>query len=113
VGQTATAGPSTPAFELDARVRELQHGLQARGVDGVLILQNADLFYYAGTVQQSHLYVPAGGEPTLFVRRVLYEVTVAAGRAWSSCWSPSSCSRDWVPSASRTRGACVRTGLSG
>jgi Xaa-Pro aminopeptidase len=71
VDQAAAAGPSTPAPELDARVRELQRSLQARAFDGALILQNADLFYYAGTVQQSYLYVPAQGEPTLFVRRVL------------------------------------------
>jgi Xaa-Pro aminopeptidase len=69
--QTQTAGPSTPASELDARVRGLQGSLRARAVDGALILQNADLFYYAGTVQQSHLYVPADGQPTLFVGRVL------------------------------------------
>jgi len=71
VEQAPTAGLSTPVTELDARLRELQRRLQARAVDGALILQNADLFYYAGTVQQSHLYVPAEGEPTLFVRRVL------------------------------------------
>jgi Xaa-Pro dipeptidase len=71
VAPAVIAGLSTPAAELDARVRELQRRLRARAVDGALILQNADLFYYAGTVQQSHLYVPVEGEPTLFVRRVL------------------------------------------
>ena len=69
--QEAAAGPSTPAPELDARVRELQSSLRARELHGALIFQNADLFYFAGTVQQSYLYVPASGEPTLFVRRVL------------------------------------------
>jgi Xaa-Pro dipeptidase len=71
VEQAATAGLSTPAPELDARVRGLQRSLRDRESDGALIFQNADLYYYAGTVQQSYLYVPAQGEPTLFVRRVL------------------------------------------
>jgi Xaa-Pro dipeptidase len=42
----------------------------ALGLDAALVQQNADLFYYAGTVQQSYLYVPAEGEATLFVRKV-------------------------------------------
>ena len=43
---------------------------RARGLDAALLQQNADLFYFAGTVQQSYLYVPAEGEATLFVRKV-------------------------------------------
>jgi Xaa-Pro aminopeptidase len=37
------------------------------GVEGALILQRADLFYFAGTIQQSHLYIPVEGEPILMV----------------------------------------------
>ncbi len=59
-----------PAEELAGRIAGLQAGLAARGLDAALLLQNADLFYYAGTVQQSYLYVPAEGEATLFVRKV-------------------------------------------
>ncbi len=59
-----------PADELAGRIAGLQAGLAARGLDAALLLQNADLFYYAGTVQQSYLYVPAEGEATLFVRKV-------------------------------------------
>ena len=36
-----------------------------------MILQSADLFYFSGTVQQSHLYLPADGEPLLMVRKSL------------------------------------------
>jgi Xaa-Pro dipeptidase len=79
--QAAVAGISTPAPELYARLRELQRSLQARALDGALIFQNADLFYYAGTVQQSYLYVPAHGEPTLFVRRVLERARAESGLA--------------------------------
>ena len=59
-----------PADELAGRIAGLQAGLAARGLDAALQMQNADLFYYAGTVQQSYLYVPAEGEATLFVRKV-------------------------------------------
>jgi Xaa-Pro dipeptidase len=63
--------PSTPPAEIEARVTKFQRLLAESGLDAALIVQNADLFYLAGTVQQSFLYVPADGEPTLFVRRVL------------------------------------------
>jgi Xaa-Pro dipeptidase len=59
-----------PAAELAERIAGLQAGLAALGLDAALVQQNADLFYYAGTVQQSYLYVPAEGEATLFVRKV-------------------------------------------
>jgi Xaa-Pro dipeptidase len=59
-----------PAEELAARLAGLQAGLAALGLDAALLQQNADLYYYAGTVQQSYLFVPAEGEATLFVRKV-------------------------------------------
>ena len=59
-----------PAAELAARIAGLQAGLTGGGLDAALIQQNADLFYFAGTIQQSYLYVPAEGEATLFVRKV-------------------------------------------
>ena len=61
----------TPAGEIEARRARLQRALRASGIDAALITQNADLFYLAGTVQQSQLYVPAEGEPVLFVRKTL------------------------------------------
>ena len=64
------AAALAPAAELAGRIAGLQAGLAARGLDAALLQQNADLFYYAGTVQQSFLYVPAEGEATLFVRKV-------------------------------------------
>jgi Xaa-Pro dipeptidase len=59
-----------PAAELEGRIAGLQAGLADLGLDAALIQQNADLYYYAGTVQQSYLYVPVEGEATLFVRKV-------------------------------------------
>jgi len=61
----------TPRNELMARISKLQRLMTAAGFDGTVIVQNADLFYFAGTVQQSHLYVPASGKPVLMVRKSL------------------------------------------
>ncbi len=62
---------STPIAEIGRRVAALQTSLSADGLDAALIVQNADLYYYAGTIQQSYLLVPAAGKPTLFVRKVV------------------------------------------
>ncbi len=59
----------TPKSELSARTLKLQALLAANSLDGALIVQNADLFYFAGTIQQSHLYVPVQGLPILMARR--------------------------------------------
>lgn len=61
----------TPQKELDARCRKLQQHLQERAIDGALILQNTDLFYFTGTIQQGALYIPAAGKPLLMVRKDL------------------------------------------
>ncbi len=39
------------------------------GLDAVILLQNADLFYFTGTIQSGNLYVSAEGEPVYMVRR--------------------------------------------
>ncbi|MDJ0802891.1 MAG: Xaa-Pro peptidase family protein [Desulfobacterales bacterium] len=63
--------PTTPREELDDRITRFQQELAAAGLDGALLLQNTDLFYLAGTVQQAHLFVPAAGAPVLMVRKSL------------------------------------------
>ncbi len=63
--------PTTPKAELSRRIESLQDHLVNQGIDGVLILQNTDLFYFAGTTQQAHLYIPNQGAPLLLVRKSL------------------------------------------
>ncbi len=71
----------TPQKEILARIDRFQNLLQESEVDGALISQNADLFYFTGTVQPSLLFIPAGGEPVLVVQgdldRVLTESSLA------------------------------------
>ena len=59
----------TPKSELEQRAQKLQEIMQKQGLDGAIIVQNADLFYFAGTAQQSHLFIPACGKPVLMTRK--------------------------------------------
>ena len=68
----------TPAGELEVRYRKLQSLMQKEGLDAVLMMQNADLFYFTGSIQQGVLYVPVQGEPVYMVRKDL-------GRARMEC----------------------------
>jgi Xaa-Pro dipeptidase len=60
---------NVPAIEIESRIARLQLNLQQQHLDGTLILQNCDRFYFSGTIQQSHLYVPVVGHPILMVRK--------------------------------------------
>jgi Xaa-Pro dipeptidase len=58
-----------PRSEVERRIARFQAGLKRAGIDLSLIIQNADLYYLSGTIQQGQLLVPAGGEPVLLVRK--------------------------------------------
>jgi Xaa-Pro aminopeptidase len=55
----------TPKEEIDRRIAALQSELVRMDIDAALILQKVDLYYYAGTLQQGCLVVPAAGAPRL------------------------------------------------
>jgi Xaa-Pro aminopeptidase len=61
----------TPREELYSRIGRLQKLLVGSGIDGALIVQKADLFYFAGTCQNAHLLIPGKDEPTLIVKKSL------------------------------------------
>ena len=58
-----------PADEISRRVLRLQLRLQASSVDGALLLDPLNMYYYTGTIQQGLVCIPAAGEPVLLVRR--------------------------------------------
>lgn len=60
---------NVPSAEIESRIARFQMLLQQQSLDGALILQNCDLYYLSGTVQQGHLYIPAEGKPVLMVRK--------------------------------------------
>lgn len=58
-----------PMSEIAGRLVALQSLLTKHEVDAAVIRQNADLYYFTGTVQDAHLIVPASGPPVYLVRR--------------------------------------------
>ena len=61
----------TPRSEIDRRLDNLKMQLEANQIDAALMVQRADLFYFSGTIQEAHLYVPVFGEPVLMVFRMV------------------------------------------
>jgi Xaa-Pro dipeptidase len=59
----------TPKSEIDARIENLQNELQKNDFAAAVIVQSADLFYFTGTCQNSHLIVPQKGEPILGIKK--------------------------------------------
>jgi Xaa-Pro aminopeptidase len=60
---------TVPKEEIEKRISRLQAQLVEGKLDGAFILQNADLFYFSGTIQTAVLFVPAIGDPILMVQK--------------------------------------------
>ena len=55
--------------EISKRLKRFQEKLTAHEVDGAIIVQKTDLYYFSGTDQDAHLWVPASGQPLLMVHK--------------------------------------------
>ena len=62
--------------EVMHRVAMMQAQLQAKGIDGALLIFPIDVFYFSGTRQNSTLWIPTVGEPVLLVRKSLSRARV-------------------------------------
>jgi len=69
----------TPTSELRNRCAALQDLLRQQEIDGALLLQNTDLFYFTGSIQQGVCYLPAEGEPVYFVRKDIRRARMESG----------------------------------
>lgn len=69
----------TPTTELENRVTRLQAEMVVHSLDAVLMVQNADLFYFTGSIQQGALYVPAAGAPLYLVRKDFSRARMESG----------------------------------
>ncbi len=58
-----------PREELEWRTGRIQQVLRERELDGALLMENMDLFYFAGSMQQGVLFIPSEGSPLYMVRR--------------------------------------------
>lgn len=61
----------TPKSELETRVSRLQNEIAMENLSAVLILQQADKFYFSGTVQNGVIFIPVDGKPIFMVRKSL------------------------------------------
>jgi len=64
-----TSQLKTPAAEIRKRISRLQQQIGSRGIQGVLIVQRMDLFYFTGCAQNACLFVPREGPPLLLVKK--------------------------------------------
>jgi Xaa-Pro dipeptidase len=69
----------TPTSELVHRYKRLQEYMAADGFDAVILVQNADLYYFTGTTQNGNLYIPVQGEPIYMVRRDIRRARMESG----------------------------------
>jgi Xaa-Pro aminopeptidase len=60
-----------PRCEAEQRVSRLQARMREASLDAVFVFQNADLFYFCGTVQSGLLCIPPSGEPIYLVQKSL------------------------------------------
>jgi Xaa-Pro aminopeptidase len=60
-----------PAAEIKARSLSIQQELRQNNIEGLFIVQRVDLFYFSGTAQNGFMYIPADGEPLLFIKQYL------------------------------------------
>ncbi|MEW6443602.1 MAG: Xaa-Pro peptidase family protein [bacterium] len=58
-----------PRTELLGRLGRIRERLRQASMDGLLLLQSVDLYYFSGTLQDGILWIPTEGEPVLLVRR--------------------------------------------
>ncbi|GLI40017.1 Xaa-Pro peptidase family protein [Geobacter hydrogenophilus] len=69
----------TPRDELEYRIKKLQAYMAEAGLDAVIVVQNADLFYFTGTIQNGALYVPVAGDPIYMVRKEFSRARMESG----------------------------------
>ena len=53
--------------EINHRLNKFQEILGQSGLDGAILMQNVDMYYFSGTIQASILFIPAEGEAILGV----------------------------------------------
>ncbi|MEW5908966.1 MAG: Xaa-Pro peptidase family protein [Thermodesulfobacteriota bacterium] len=58
-----------PVSEIGTRRVNIQKKMKATGMDGILIIQRVDLFYFTGTSQNGFFFIPAEGAPLLMIKK--------------------------------------------
>jgi len=58
-----------PKHEIENRIEKMQGFLKKEDIQGALISQCVDLFYFTGTFQRGFLYIPKEGSPFFMVQK--------------------------------------------
>lgn len=58
-----------PAQDIHQRLTRFQTALATHDLDGALLFQNVDIYYFSGTIQSSILFIPTQGDPVLMVQK--------------------------------------------
>ena len=58
-----------PKEEIETRIEKLKTLMEKASLDGAFFHYKVDYYYLSGTMQDSLLFVPLDGDPTLFVKR--------------------------------------------
>jgi len=95
-----------PKEEIHNRIGNLQEELRKKGIDGGLIIQKTDLFYFAATAQQGWLYVPAEGDALLMIFKDVERAAVESPLPVISLASPKK-----IPDVLQERGCRLPTVL--
>ena len=69
----------TPREEIEARITAFQKGLKKNHVQLAIVVQNADLFYFTGTIQGGYLLVPMEGEPVFAATGDIHRTRLESG----------------------------------
>lgn len=59
----------TPREEIMKRISSVQSLMEPSGLDGLLVIHHINMFYFSGTSQSGHLFIPVKGAPLLMVRK--------------------------------------------
>lgn len=62
--------------EINDRIIKLQHKIRESGLTGALLTERTNVYYFSGSGQQCHLYVPAEGKPLLMVKRTVAKAMI-------------------------------------
>jgi Xaa-Pro aminopeptidase len=63
--------PTVPQSEIAQRLARVQQHMQAEQMEGLLITHKMNLLYFAGSMQNGTLFIPATGEATFYVKKSL------------------------------------------
>lgn len=63
--------PTVPQREIQQRLTRVQQQMQTEQIEGLLITHKMNLLYFAGSMQNGTLFIPASGEATFYVKKSL------------------------------------------